>query len=296
MWVIRITPRVVVYGLGLHMCLRALSLWLLQAGFHQTGVFILDSLRVVGAFVAYAIALLICWWVAGEYRGVKWMRLAWLALTCNAAFSLIRPFSRPIAMLGQTVDLYSTPPQYALFLHLVLVPANFCLLLGVLAIWWACRETGLGFVLRWPDYVALAGLLALMVAFFRYSHILTEAQAYYRTTGILQLIAQVQMFLLAAASFLLHRVAIQMGSGRLGLVLRWMAAYAVMRLGMVLIVSVARKSLPNESHLITDLAEFGWQAAPWVFALAVAYRAEMTALAAKRLALVMEKRFATSAL
>lgn len=135
-----------------------------------------------------------------------------------------------------------------------------------------------------------------MLTFFIYSDILTEAQAYYRSTRILQLIAQSQMFLIAAASLLLHRVSVQMGSGKLALVLRWMTVYALSRLGLVLLVSLARFFFPQQIPLITDLAEFGWQAAPWLFALAVAHRAELTALAAERLANIRNERRALASL
>lgn len=280
----RLTPRLIWFGLGLHLSLRLVALLLLHGGYVAFGVGASDVLRVVGSFVAYALAFLICWHVAEEYRGTKWMRWAWLALTIDAGLSLLRPFARPMALLGQPVDLYVTPPHYALFLHLVLVPANFCLLLGLLAIWWAYRETGLGFRLRWRDGVAILGLLVLMLLFFIFRDLLTEAQAVYRLTSVLQLIAQLQMFLIAAASLLLYRVSIQMGSGKLAMVLRWMTIYALFRLGMVLTVSLARFFFPQRLHLIADVAEFGWQAAPWLFALAVAYRAELTALAAERLA------------
>lgn len=286
MWTTRITPQFIWCALGLHVSLRLVALLLLDNGAVALGVGALDVLRVVGSFMAYALAFLICWQVAEEYRGTKWMRWAWLALTINAGLSLLRPFSRPMALLGQPVDLYVTPPQYALFLHLVLVPANFCLLLGLLAIWWAYHETGLGFRLRRRDGVAIGGLFVLMVLFFLFRELLTEAQAVYRLTSNLQLFEQLQLFLIAAASLLLHRVSIQMGSGKLAMVLRWMTIYALFRLGMVLTVSLARFFFPHQLHLITDVAEFGWQAAPWLFALAVAYRAELTALAAERLARV----------
>ena len=282
MW--SLTPRLIWYGLATHLSLRLLALLLLYSGYIPVGVVALDVLRVAGSFVAYAVAFLICWNVAEEYRGTKWMRWAWLALTIDAGLSLLRPFSRPMALLGQPVDLYVTPPQYALFLHLVLVPANYCLLLGLLAIWWAYHETGLGFRLRRRDGVAISGLFMLMLLFFLFRELLTEAQAVYRLTRVLQLIAQMQMFLIAAASLLLYRISIQMGGGKLAMVLRWMTIYALFRLGMVLTVSLARFFFPQHLHLITDVAEFGWQAAPWLFALAVAYRAELTALAAERLA------------
>jgi hypothetical protein len=288
MWAIRINPRSIWLGLGLHLSLRMIAMLLLHGGYIAVGIGALDVVRVVGSFVAYALAFLICWNVAEEYRGTKWMHWAWMALTINAGLSLLRPFSRPTVLLGQFVDLYITPPQYALFLHLVLVPANFCLLLGLLAIWWAHHETGLGFRLRRRDGLAISGLFVLMLLFFLFRELLTEAQAVYRLTSVLQLVSQMQMFLLAAASLLLHRVSIQMGSGKLAMVLRWLTIYALFRLGMVLIVSLARFFFPHQLHLITDVAEFGWQAAPWLFAAAVAYRAELTALAAARLQRVRE--------
>lgn len=284
MWTTRITPRLIWGALGLHVSLRLVALLLLYSGYVAIGVGALDVVRVVGSFVAYALAFFICWNVAEEYRGTRWMRWAWLALTVDAGLSLFRPFSRPMALLGQPVDLYDTPPHYALFLHLVLVPANFCLLLGLLAIWWAYHETRLGFRLRRRDVVAISALVLLMLLFFLFRELLTEAQAVYRLTSNLQLLEQLQLFLIAAASLLLHRVSIQMGSGKLAMVLRWMTIYALFRLGMVLVASLARFFFPHQLHLITDMAEFGWQAAPWLFALAVAYRAELTALAAERLA------------
>ncbi len=287
---LRITPRIVLLGIALHLGLRLTGLLSVGLGNAAQLGWLLDALRVIGSFTAYGLALLVCWRIADEYRETKWMRLAWLALTLNAGLSLLRPFARPLPFWGQPVDLYYTPPAYALLLHCILVPANFCLLLGLLAIWWAYHEIGLGFRLRVRDIAAMAGLLGLMLVFFKFSHLLTEAHAYYRATRILQIVAQIQMFLIAAASLLLHRVSVQMGSGRMAIVLRWMTVYALWRLGLVLAVSLARYLFPQQIPLIIDLAEFGWQAAPWLLALAVAYRAELTALAAERLARVRNER------
>ena len=284
MWVTRLTPRIVLIGLMAHLSLRLVALVLFYNGLTAVGAVTLNVLRGVGSFIAYALAFFICWGVANEYRGTKWMRWAWLALMANAGLSLLRPFSQQLALLGQAADLYDTQPDRALFLHLVLVPANFCLLLGLLAIWWAYYETGLGFKLKRRDGVAIGGLIALMVLFYLFRDLLTEAQSVNRLTSLLQLVAQLQMFLIAAASLLLHRVSIQMGSGRLALVLRWLTIYALLRL--VLTVSLAHAFFPRHGKLINDLVAFGWQAAPWVFALSVAYRAELTALAAERLAYI----------
>ena len=284
MWVTRITPHIICFGLGLQISLRFVALMLLYNGQSSVGVMSLDVLRVVGSFIAYALAFFICWGVAEEYRGTKWMRWAWLALTANAGLSLLRPFSQQLALLAQSVDLYDTDSYRTLFLHLVLVPANFCLLLGLLAIWWAYYETGLGFKLKLRDGVAIGGLIVLMLLFYLFRDLLTEAQSVYPLTRHLQLIAQLQMFLIAAASLLLHRVSIQMGGGKLSLVFRWLTIYALLRLGLVLAASLAHAFFPRHGQMIRDLIAFGWQAAPWVFALSVAYRAELTALAAERLA------------
>lgn len=286
----RFTTRTVWLGIALHLGGRTLLLLPVGLGNAAQHAFWLDALRVVGAFCAYGVALVVCWRIADEYREAKWMRLAWLALTLNAGLSLLRPFVRPLPAWGHPVELYNTPPEYALLMHCILVPANFCLLLGLLAIWWAYHQIGLGFRLGKRDILAVLGLLALMMAFLVFGDLLTEAQAYYRATTILQIVAQAQMFLIAAASLLLHRVSIQMGSGRQAIVLRWMTIYALWRLGMVLVVSLARHAFPNHSHFIADVAQFGWQLAPWLFTLAVAHRAELTALAAERLAQIRNER------
>lgn len=104
------------------------------------------------------------------------MRWTWLALTMDAGLSLLRPVSRPLVLLGQAVDLYTKSPMHGLFLHLVLVPANCFLLLGLLAIWWAYHETGLGFRVCGRDDVAILGLLVSMMMFFVFRDLLTEAQ------------------------------------------------------------------------------------------------------------------------
>lgn len=286
----RITTRTVLLGIALHLGLRTLFLLPVGLGNAAQHAFWLEALRVVGASCAYGAALLFCWRIADEYRETKWMRFAWLALTLNAGLSLLRPFVRPLPIWGQPIELYNASPEYALLMHCILVPANFCLLLGLLAIWWAYHEIGLGFRLGKRDILAVLGLLVLMMAFFVFGDLLTEAQAYYRATTILQIVAQMQMFLIAAASLLLHRVSIQMGSGRLAITLRWMTIYALWRLGMVLVVSLARHVFPNHSAFIADAAQFGWQLAPWLFTLAVAHRAELTALAAERLAHIRRER------
>ncbi len=292
----RITTRIVLLGIALHLGLRTFILLPIGFGNASQHAFALDALRVLGSLCAYGLALLFCWRIADEYRETKWMRLAWLALTMNAGLSLLRPFVRPLPIWGQAVELYNTSPEYALLMHCILVSANFCLLLGLLAIWWAYHEIGLGFRLGKRDILAVLSLLALMVAFFVFGDLLTEARAYYRATTILQVVAQVQMFLIAAASLLLHRVSIQMGSGRQAIVLRWMTIYALWRLGMVLVVSLAHYVFPHHSHFIADVAQFGWQLAPWLLTLAVAHRAELTALAAERLAHIRSERPALPAL
>lgn len=292
---LRITSRLVLLGLALQLGLR-LILWL-PVGWGQFSrrEMLLGAVRVVGSLCAYGLALVLCWRIADEYREAKWMRFAWLALACNAGLSLLRPFALMLTQWGQRMNFYYLPLEYGLVSRSILVPANFCLLLGVLGIWWAYREIGLGFRLNKGDFLAIVGLLGVMLALFSYSDLLIEAQEYYRITRVLQVIAQSQMVLIAAASLLLHRVAIQMGSGRMAIVLRWLTVYALWRLGLVLAVSLARYVFPHKAPLITGLAAFGWQAAPWLLALAVAYRAELTELAAERVTHIQKERPALAA-
>ena len=280
----RITTQFVWWGLALHLAVR-LGL-LSHAGFGQASVYDLplDVLRVVSAVIAYGLAVYICWRMADEYRETKWMRLAWLALTCNAMLSMLRPFARPLPFWGNPIDLYSTPSEYTLLMHCILVPANLCLLLGLFAIWWAYHEIGIGVRMQRRDGWVIALGFILLLPFILSGNLLTESRAYYRATSVLQVVGQILMFLTAAASLLLHRAAVQFGGGRLAAVLRWLMLYALWRYGLLLVVSFARLAFPPHNLMITDLAETGWQIAPWLFALAVAYRAELTAHAAQRLA------------
>jgi hypothetical protein len=287
---LRITTQLVWWGLAVHLALR-LGL-LFNAGFGQAARHDvpLDVLRVLSALIAYGLAFYLCWRMTDEYRETKWMRLAWLALTCSAGLSLLRPFARPLPFWGNPIDLYNTPSEYTLLMHCILVPANFCLLLGLLAIWWAYHEIGIGVRMQRRDAGAIAILLILLLPFLLSGNLLTEARAYYRATSILQVIGQILMFLIAAASLLLHRAAMQFGSGRLAPVLRWLMLYALWRLGLLLVVSLARFAFPRQNSLITDLAETGWQVAPWLLALAVTYRAELTEHAAQRLTRLRQAR------
>jgi hypothetical protein len=170
--------------------------------------------------------------------------------------------------------------------HLAIVPANAFLLFGLLAMWWAYHEVGLGFAVEKRDYAAIAGILGLLVALMVFREGLSEARSPYAVSRWLQLIGLALLSFSAAASLATHRVAMQMGGGKLAVVLRFLTLYTLLRASLVLLQAGQRMSLTEGQQASDSYSVFMnlcWQAVPWVAALAAAYRAEMTIHAAREL-------------
>ena len=170
--------------------------------------------------------------------------------------------------------------------HLAIVPANLILLLGLLALWSAYQQAELGFTIEKRDYAVLAGILAMSFLFIFYREGLSEAHSPYAVSRWLQIGGLVLLSLCAAASFVLHRQTTQMGGGKLAVALRFLTFYALLRGALVLIQAEYRVGLLDgraTNKFYPILFDVGWQAVPWIAALAAAYRVELTAHAAKEL-------------
>jgi len=169
---------------------------------------------------------------------------------------------------------------------LTILPANAFLLFGLLAMWWAYHQVGLGFSVEKRDYAAIAGILVLLVALIVFREGLSQARSPYLLSHWLQLIGLALLTLSAAASLATHRMAMQMGGGKLAVALRLLTLYTLARGVLVLIQAGQRISLmdgqqPDASYSI--FMALCWQAAPWIVTLAAAYRAEMKVHAAREL-------------
>lgn len=265
-----------------------LSCWAileLAATIGNTGTFwkTKAALRVVGGVTAYAVAVRLNFAIAKEYRNAFWLHVAWVAFTVNASIFFFRPFvENPLAVL--VAPEYLTRPLLGLWLHLLIIPANICFLVGILAMWRAYHQVGLGFRIEPRDYAAMAVVMLLSMALYIFRANLTEAQSPYLTSRILQPVGLVFLSICTAASLVLHRLAVQMGGGQLARALRWLTIYMLLR-GVLVLMNAAKPEFSSLGGLglVRTVSEAGWQLIPWIAALAAASRAELTVRAAREL-------------
>jgi hypothetical protein len=281
----RITPKVFWYGLALNLCayLAAHLPW--WAGLTPRLRVAESAIRTGFLCLAYVLALWLNLEIAAEYRQTRWLRLAWLALAGNAGVSIVRMVIES-SLFNLIWHDYTRDPLWGLLRHVAIVPANAFLLFGLLAMWWAYHEVGLGFALEKRDYAAIAGILGLLVALMVFREGLSEARSPYAVSRWLQLIGLALLSLSAAASLATHRVAMQMGGGKLAVALRFLTLYTLLRGALVLLQAGQRTTLMEEQQASDPYSVFMklcWQTVPWIAALAAAYRAEMTVHAAREL-------------
>jgi len=281
----RITPKVVWLGLSLNLCawLAAHMPW--WAGLTEHMWVTESAIKTGFLCFAYALALALNLEIAAEYRQTRWLRVAWLALAGNAGVSIIR-----IAVESSLFNLvwpgYTHSPLWGLLQHLAIVPANAFLLFGLLAMWWAYHQVGLGFSLEKRDYAAIAGILLLLVSLMVFREGLSQALSPYALSRWLQLIGLALLSLSAAASLATHRMAMQMGGGKLAVALRLLTLYTLLRGVLVLVQAGQNMSLMDgqqASGAYSVFMNLCWQAVPWVATLAAVYRAELTIHAAREL-------------
>jgi hypothetical protein len=281
----RITPRIIWLGLALN-----LSAWLAlnlpaQAGLTPRFWVAESAIRTISLCLAYALALALNMEVAAEYRQTRWLYVAWLALAANAGLSAVRIVVES-ASLNMIWPGYTRTPLWGLLQHLTIVPANIFLLSGLLAMWWAYHQVGLGFAVKRQDYAAIGVVLALTVALMLSREGLSQAHSPYAISRWLQLAGLILLSLSAAVSFVLSRIAMQMGGGKLAVALRFLTFYTLLRGVLVLIQAGQRMSLLDgrpAGRVYPLILEVFWQIVPWIAALAAAYRAELTLHAARKL-------------
>ena len=288
----RLTPKVIAVCLGLNVVLwLAFDLAALGSGVRLRTVYAV--IRVLAGMFAYGCAFALNLEVANEYRQAFKLRLAWLALAANAGIFIFRPLVET-RFWDLFVPGYMGGPLHGLLQHLLIVPGNVCILIGVLAMWSAYHEVELGFRIERRDYLMMAGVIAMVLAMLVYRENLTEAQSPYLASRILQLAGLVLLAICSAMGLVLYRLAVQMGGGRLAVALRLLTIYVLLRGVLVLLRALKLEYFPEWAGWPDRfLFEVGWQIVPWVAALAAACRAELTVKAARELE---QRRAARSAL
>jgi len=236
--------------------------------------------------VSFGIATLLCFEVAAEYRQSNWANWAWQLLGISSALSLLkRLVGSP--MFDLVISNYRSGPLRGLLDNGLFVPANLCLLLGLVAMWWALHKTGLGFKIARRDIAAMTGVAALFALLLVYRQHLSQGQSPYQISRILQPVGLMLLGFISAFGLVLHRCAVQMGDGRLAAVMRWLTLYVLLR--GVLVISgaflnpVSPLQAENSPGINEWLFDILWQIVPWIAALAAACRAQVTVSAAEQL-------------
>jgi hypothetical protein len=207
--------------------------------------------------IAYLLGWISCRRAAALYPEGSPLRVGWLALSGNCLLSVVRhldlnPLFLPLAGSKGRVYLVSQAVQ---------APALACVLFGILAIWWGVYRLGLGFRVRWFDCAGVVAAAALVAWAFR-NH-LSHAQESHTAVAILQLVSLGLLLSIGGVGLLLHGLAMQMGGGRLAVVMRCIAAYALMRFLLTL--------LQGDRDKYSFIWWFAYFAARWVFVFGAAY-------------------------
>ncbi|HMX24982.1 MAG TPA: hypothetical protein PKC13_05080, partial [Blastocatellia bacterium] len=161
----RLTTKIIWLGLAVSLTIRGGAHLAWQMDVVRTpgsGLWIAENALKTGALcLGYLPALLLNLEIAKEHRQTRWLHAAWLALAANAGVSIVRMIVES-SLLNLAWPGYTRTPLWGLLQHLAIVPANLFLLLGLLAMWWAYQQVGLGFTVEKRDYAVLVGILVLM--------------------------------------------------------------------------------------------------------------------------------------
>lgn len=270
----------------------------LPAAFGLTPRFRLTEAVVMtlSGILAFGIALVLSLEVAAEYRQARWAHLAWLLLAANAALSLVKR-SAGSPLFDFLMEGYRTSPLRGLLDNTLVVPANVCLLGGLLAMWWGFHQLGLGIKIEWRDRAAMAGVAALFLMLFLFRGSLSQGQSPYLLSRVLQPLGLALLAVISAFGLVLHRYAVRMGDGKLAVVMQWLMFYVLLRGVLVLARSFFSPKLPLLLDSPPGLEEWAfdvfWQVVQWTAAMAAACCAQLPVSAAEQLKRLRAARPAT---
>jgi hypothetical protein len=286
MFALRLTPRVVACGLAGELLL--LVACYLPAAWGWTPRFRLAEAVVMttSGVLAFGVMFVLSLEVAAEYRQSRWAQLAWWLLAANAALSLLKKIAGSL-LIDFLVHDYRSNPLRGLLENALIVPANLCLLLGLMALWWALHRLGLGFKIERRDYLAMVGVAAVFLALLLIREDLSQGRSPYALSRVLQPLGLALLGVCSAFSVVLHRYAVQMGDGTLAVVMRWLMIYVVWRGVLVLGRGLLSPNLPVAIDAPSELEQWTydvlWEVVHWAAAMATVYRAQLTVRAAEQL-------------
>ena len=280
---LRITPRAIAYSaVGCAACwalLRVIGhfLWHPAWGPPESSVLVMEGM------IAYGIAMVLCFQIAGEYRHSHWLRTAWFCLAIKSAVAVLR-YALDDPMINLIRPGYYESPWSGLARELPMAIALSFLVAGMLAMAFGFLRMGLGFRLERWDWTAIVGVVAVLVVVIYFRHELSAAR--WKSMPLVlqaQIANQILWAVAASLSLLLYRLSLQMGGGRLAAVMRILFLYIVLRSSLVFVSMVLLPSLfrIDRENFVTM---FLYQATPWLFTLAAVYRFQLSSNAARQAA------------
>jgi len=221
--------------------------------------------------VCYAFALYYWLKIAADHPRGSTMRIAWLLLAWSSAISIVRHtfewtgylsgFNR--TMLTTLASLRQIPTVLALVF----------LTAGLIAMWSSFSAIGLGVRFRRTDLLWVAVIVAFVPLTLSVRENLADARSAYPLIRHLQSASPILLAAPALVGIVLHRIRQEMGGGQLATSLRFMLAFLVVRLAVLLVGNLPiRDEFPS---LLIATQAASW-AAPWLFPIAAVKRWNLT--------------------
>ena len=219
---------------------------------------------------AYILSLRLCIKIASDHRSSPAMQFAWLLFAGSSAMSIVRhtmqAFVASLAIPGFDRQASYLPIQLPMAISLVLLFA------GLLAMWTGLSSLRLGFHARRSDLV----LVTLMLLMLPPVLVGNAERLPVFVTGWVRILPLAGAILLPACggiAVLLRRIEIQMGGGDMARVLQLLIWYPGIRLvAMVASVNPFLRGIVPLSVLVYAM----YQAAPFLFLIALTYRWQIT--------------------
>lgn len=276
----RITPKLLLVALALGLSLWLCAYFINKASGDGSWQHVKSGIKLTYVSFLYLVAMFLNLMISTEYKNSRLLRFAWIALATNAGISIIRT-----GIESSLINKMLSIQMYGLIQHLAIVPANVCLLMGLIAMLVAFYRVGLDCKPERRDYLSILAIIVMGIGMIYFRQGLSEANSQYELGRYLQLSGLILLTLSGISSIILYRIAMKMGGGKLAVSLLFLTAYTLFRSALVLIFAIRRLEYPY-IDIFTDtqpLFEILWQIVPIFAALSATYRLELTAYATSKL-------------
>lgn len=273
---IRLTPKILMSFAGIELTLLFVLILLKSTG-------IIENDRVISelVFISFGVAASIFAFkhymsIASEYRNFRSSRLVWYALGVNSLLLAIRIF-----VSADLLQVYF--PNYFLsglrgFLnHALSVPSSIFFLLGLLGMLHSFNCAGMATKLKRIDYIWIFISLVNLSGMLILRKYLEEGASPLIINRILQPIDLSLLVISSIVCIVLQRYASGFNGGRLAESLKWLVAYGLLPIVLVLVIQVGIPMLHKSFAInLWPASRMLWALLPWMTTMAAAVRVDLT--------------------